>query len=153
MEVQADSLSIYPSVPVLLDWNSRSTSASLSQLDMNLSNASCLGKAAPPGPAYRCCGVRWIPGGGRTWLFLDTSPDCDSVCAADYALYQRFAAILCPFSCWFQQMCNHTMTWCYSVRTSIKRWSYGSMHCATNHWVLNSGPVCRARVKWPLLKV
>lgn len=50
------------------DWNSRGTSASLSQLvtaDVNLSNASSLCAAAPPGPPFPCRGVRWISGGCR----------------------------------------------------------------------------------------
>lgn len=59
------------------DWNSRGTSASLSQLvtaDVNLSNASSLGAAAPPGPAFPCCGVRWISGGvqGYFWTHRRT---------------------------------------------------------------------------------
>lgn len=149
------------------DWNSRGTSASLSQLVtavVNLSNASSLGAAAPPGPAFPCRGVRWISGGCRAISGHISGPFGTiggmRVCAraTDYALYQRSAAILGPFSCWFLPLrptaqSNHdVILFCpYIYKNMVVR----MCSCCANHWVFISGivHVRHARLNGPLLKI
>lgn len=78
--------------------------------------------------------------------------------ATDYALYQRSAAILCPFSCWFlplwptAQSNDDVILFCpYIYKNMVVRmWS-----CCANHWVFISGIVHarHARLKGPSLKI